>query len=203
MTSEEEKKISILTDQILMLSDEGRGKLISTLSDEEKDKLIIELRNRGYTYREIAPLLNVGPNQISKAIKKHQGIENQPAMNIRAFKMFEDGKKPIEVAIALQIGKEETLKYYDEYLNLKGLEVLIEAKNKLGNDFVSIIDLLKEMISSISLENIKEALRIAGKTSEAEDYLIITEMGRDRQIKAVEKLALVFSQLQKDTAIAK
>ena len=84
----------------------------------------------------------------------------------------------------------------------KDKRILIEARNKLGNDFVPVIDLLKEMISSISLENIKEALRIAGKTNVAEDYLIITEISRDREIAAIKKLNLVYDQLQNGIAIA-
>jgi hypothetical protein len=202
MVSEEEKKISMLADEILMLSKEEKGKLVLMLSKEEKGKLIIELRKRGYTYSEIADLLHVNPNQISEAIKKGQGVENQPAMNICAFKMFVEEKKPIDVAIDLKISTEETLKYYREYLHLKAEGQLLDVRDKLGCDLVPFIELFKEMKSQFSLENIKEALRIAGETDKIEAYLAMTEVDMERKVKVVEKLNLVNNQLQTDIPIA-
>jgi hypothetical protein len=184
-----------------MSSKEEKGN--SRLSKEEKEKLVLKLLKENKMNREITHLAGVSPNFISNTIKKSEGVENQPSINNQAFKMFEEGMQPINVSIGLQIRAEETQKYHREYQNLKAEGELPKVRDILGKDLVPFVNLFREMRSVFSLERIKEALMIADNIDKAYSDLALIEMDTERKIKAVEKLALEYSKLQNDTAIAK
>ena len=50
--------------------------------------------------------------------------------------MFKNGDSPIDVAIALHLSNEETLRYYKEYLQLTGHYRLLKIAEELGGNFV-------------------------------------------------------------------
>ena len=52
--------------------------------------------------------------------------------------MFEDGKQPVDVCIALQINFEEARQYCHEYRLLRGEEDLPKVSDILGRDLVTI-----------------------------------------------------------------
>ena len=184
-----------------MTSKEEKGN--SRLSKEEKEKLVLKLLKENKTWRQITHLAGVSPNFISNTIKKSEGVESQPPINIQAIKMFKKGMQPDDVTIALQIGPEETLKYHGQYQRLKGQEEIPMVIDRLGDDFVPFVDLFREMRSVFSLERIKEALRIADNMDKAYSDLVLSEMDAERKIKEVEKLSLEYNKLQNDTASAK
>ena len=92
----------------------------SMLSKLEIEKEIIRLLSEGKTYREISKILHVSPTQISAVRKKYEGSTNEPSIQRQAYKLFLKGRRPIEVAIALGIGDEQTTKLWKEYLELSG-----------------------------------------------------------------------------------
>jgi len=175
----------------------------SRLSKEEKEKLVIKLLKENKTYREITHLAGVSPNFISNTIKKSEGVESQPPVNIQAIKMFEEGKRPVDVTIALQIDPEETSQYHGQYQRLTGLEELPKIMDILRDDLVPFIDFFKEMRSEFSLDRIKDAYEIATEMDKAITSLAIVQIEKERELKAVEKLSLEYSKLQNDTASAK
>lgn len=175
----------------------------SMLSDAEQEKLVIKLLKENKTYRQITQIAGANPKQISNIKKNFKGIKNQPPVNIQAFKMFEEGKRPIAVAIAIEIGTEETLKYYNEYLHLKAEEDLLKARDILGKDLVPFVNIFKEMGSIFSLEIIKEAFSIAEKKEDAIATLTILEMDKERELKAVEKLIRERNELRNDISVGK
>src|ERR671914_1792719 len=106
------------------------------LSKEEKERRIIDLYyNRGKTTREIVEELRVSPNYVSAVLKKHEEEENAAAVSkikdeqqenktsreVASFKLFSEGKNPIEVAIELKLSEEEVTQFYKGFLKLKGL----------------------------------------------------------------------------------
>ena len=98
------------------------------LSKLEIEKEIIRLLNEGKTYREISKILHVSPTQISAAKKKFEGTDTALGIQTKAYKMFLEGKRPIDVAISLKTDKDETTKLWKEYLQLTGEHKTAKSK---------------------------------------------------------------------------
>ena len=98
------------------------------LSQFEKEKEIIRLVEEGKTYPQISKELHVSPTQICAAKKKVVGSNIEPSFQTKAYKMFLKGKRPIDVAIALKIDKDETTKLWKEYLQLTGEHKTAKSK---------------------------------------------------------------------------
>ena len=175
----------------------------TTLSDAEKEKLIIKLLSENKSWNKITQLLHVSPNTISNVNKKNKGIKNQPPVDIQALKMFEDGKQPVDVCIALQINFEEARQYCHEYRLLRGEEDLPKVSDILGRDLVTFVDLFRKMMSVFSLELIKDAFRIAEKKEDAIATLTIIEWDKEREQKALEKLKQERIEILKNISVAK
>ena len=184
-----------------MASEEENEK--SILSKEEQEKWVIKYLKEGKTYRKITDLTGATSPQIRKIKKKLEGIVEQPPISIRAFKLFKEGMQPDDVAIGLQIGSEETLKYYREFQHLKAEEVLLQVRDKLGKDLLPFVDLFREMSCVFSLEHIKEALRIADNMDKAYSNLALLEMDMERTQKAVEKLNREYSEMKEMVSVTK
>ena len=97
----------------------------------EIENEIIRLLQEGKTYREISKILHVSPTQISAALKKFEGTNTEPSIQTKAYKMFLKGKRPIDVAIALGIGDEQTTKLWKEFLELSGHYRLLKIGEEL------------------------------------------------------------------------
>jgi chromosome segregation ATPase len=105
------------------------------LTKAEKERRVVELYEEGKTYREITREVRISPGDISDIIKRHTGelqgtvkpqnaLQKPETIDTRAFKLFEEGKTPVKVAIELDLRSDEVTKLYTEYLKLKGLEEL-------------------------------------------------------------------------------
>ncbi len=106
------------------------------LNKEQKERRVIDLYyNQGKTTREIVEELRVSPNYVSAVLKKHEEEENAAAVSkikheqqeiktskeVASFKLFSEGKNPIEVAIELKLSEEEVTQFYKGFMKLKGL----------------------------------------------------------------------------------
>jgi flagellar biosynthesis GTPase FlhF len=98
----------------------------------EREKQVLGLYNQGKSTREIAKILRMSLRDISLILKKSQvnhGIaitatDNNKSSNeksTQAYRLFEEGKKPVEVAIQLGLSEKEATRYYKEYWKLKRL----------------------------------------------------------------------------------
>ena len=96
-----------------------------TLTREERESLVIDLLNKCTPIREIAKQAGLSFRDIG-AIKKKaeeekeakQGQAQQIFASTQAYKLFSEGKSPVQVAIALNIREPEVVKFYVEYWNL-------------------------------------------------------------------------------------
>lgn len=118
------------------------------LTRTEKEKRVIELYEQGYTYRAIAKEVHLSPGSISSIIKKHTGeqgpekVEQQKRhgqgqeqiIDTKVFKLFEEGKTPIQVAIDLNLPSVEVTRLQGEYWRLKGLHELDQLYEEIGDD---------------------------------------------------------------------
>jgi transposase len=106
------------------------------ISKEEKARRIIDLYyNQGKTFQEIAKEVKVSPNFINAVLKKYEEEENAAAVSkikheqqeiktskeVASFKLFSEGKNPIEVATELKLSEKEVAQFYNGFLKLKGL----------------------------------------------------------------------------------
>ena len=137
---------------------------------EDRRKRVIDLYfNQHKTYAEIAEIEHISPRDIHAIVKEekdrrlqYQHQQQQEEISSKAYKLFSEGKKPVEVAIALNLREPEATKYYREYWRLKRLDKLIfiykETNGKLG-PFLKIYRLIKE--KGMSIDQVVNAVDIA------------------------------------------
>jgi uncharacterized protein YerC len=101
-------------------------KYMTILTRQERERLVLDLYNKGKTYREISKEARISPRDIGVILnkvveeKKTEGLREQGQDNIdlenqnqeqkqhlslstQAYKLFSDRKTPLEVAIALNL----------------------------------------------------------------------------------------------------
>jgi hypothetical protein len=106
------------------------------LNKFEKQERVLQLHRQGKTIREISKEAHMAFRDISKIIKAYEKksrlgniIENKDinknhhikklSTGNRAFKLFLKNKKPVEVAIELNISYQEVDKYWSQFLKLE------------------------------------------------------------------------------------
>jgi hypothetical protein len=104
------------------------------ITREEIDRLIIELYEAKKPYRVIAKEARVSPGYICSVIRRYRGEpekeekqqqqENELTIDTKVFKLFEEGKGPVQVAIDLNLPSTEVTRLQQEYWRLKGLQML-------------------------------------------------------------------------------
>ena len=94
--------------------------------------------------------------------QKYKDKQQQEELSSKAYKLFSEGNRPIEVAIALNLGQPEVSKLYRDYWKLKRLNQLNsiyqETNGKLGL-FLKLYRLIKER--GMTIENVVNAVEIA------------------------------------------
>jgi hypothetical protein len=93
---------------------------------DEKKNLVIQFHQEGKTQREIAQLAHMSIRDISKIIRKFEGISSEEkSKETLALDLFYQGKKPIEVAIELNLNAQKVSNLYKDYLKLEGFYELV------------------------------------------------------------------------------
>ena len=119
----------------------------------QREGRVLELYDQGKNTREIAKELRMSLRDIGFILKKGQvnhGIvtimgdgnnsnnNNKPANEkaTQAYRLFSEGKKPVEVAIQLSLSEKQATRYYTEYWRLKRLyglyHIYQESKGNLS-----------------------------------------------------------------------
>jgi DNA-binding CsgD family transcriptional regulator len=102
---------------------------MTILTRQEKERLVLELYNLGKTYREISKEARISPRDIgiivnrkvkekTEGIKQEDNIGSDKNLNqeqeqqhsspsTQAYKLFSEGKTPIQVAIALNLSQRQ------------------------------------------------------------------------------------------------
>jgi hypothetical protein len=156
-------------------------KLKMVLTRQEKEKLIEDLYNQGKTYQQIArearvsvrdikPVLEKAEKEKEKELGAQEGKENsskshqlqKPSVASQAYRLFSEGKTPIEVAVELNIEEKEVTKYYREHWKLKGLYRLNQIYEDNKEDIAYIIRLRRKMkAAGIGTEQAVNLIKIA------------------------------------------
>jgi hypothetical protein len=126
------------------------------LSKTEKEQRVIELYQQGKTIREIAHEVHMSFADIGAIERKVTGLQdddgkskeqqdNIPHTNLskdaQAFALFSDGKKPIEVAIRLDLGANKVDRLYQQFWKLEGLYQLTLVHKEIRRYLPSFLNL--------------------------------------------------------------
>ena len=149
------------------------------LNKFEKEKRVIELHKQGKTIRQIAPEVHMSFRDISKKIKNYdkklklQQTKNEEnnllnqkikksSISSQAYKLFLDGKNPVQVAIDLQLDYEKVRKYWTEFLRLNNMKKLynIYIENEFHLDYLFKIYYFM-LTNNISIKDTENVLRNA------------------------------------------
>src|SRR6188472_1378008 len=101
----------------------------------ERERHVIELYDQGKSTRDIAKELRMSLRDISSILRKNQVSHGLPfpiidnnnnnkspnQKSTQAYKLYSEGKKPVEVAIQLGLPERQATKYCREYWELEGL----------------------------------------------------------------------------------
>jgi predicted transcriptional regulator len=120
----------------------------------ERERHVLELYDQGKSTREIAKELRISLRDISTILRTNQvnhGIatimddgnnssnNNNKSPNqksTQAYKLFSEGRKPVDVAIQLSLSEKEATRYFTEYWKLKRLynlyDIYQESKENLS-----------------------------------------------------------------------
>jgi hypothetical protein len=111
------------------------------IKEEEKRRIIDLHFNRGMTIRELSRIMGKSSHDITPVTKEHrirlaqnyalangeqndiiQCDQDRVIPNIKAYKLFDEGKNPIEVAIELNLPGPQVQQFYIEYLNMRRMQ---------------------------------------------------------------------------------
>ena len=144
------------------------------LSNVEKEKLVIDLYyNQRKNVRQIAQEARISFREIGTILKKKEAaavngdgggngngirvaMDNQQQQlgngsshfnqkSTQAYKLFSEGKKPVEVAVQLRLSEKEATRYYTEYWRLKRLNQLYEIYPQIRCYLPSFLNLHKAL----------------------------------------------------------
>ncbi len=103
----------------------------SNTTRDQKEQYVIQLYTEGKIFKEIARLTHMSFRDIGAIIKRHkeeiEGQNGQPSdhdvepksKESKAFKLFSEGKSPVEVVVALDLPSDEIRQYIVNFGNFK------------------------------------------------------------------------------------
>ena len=141
------------------------------ITDERKKRVIDLYFNEHKTYAEIAEIEHISPRDIHTIIKeeqarrqKYQHQQQEQELSSKAYKLFSEGKRPVQVAITLNLGEPEVTKLYREYWKLKRLHKLNSIYEEIGDDIRHIIELYRRAKKEgLGIEHIVKLLQLANE----------------------------------------
>lgn len=126
------------------------------LNKKEKEELVAKLYQDGKPIREIARQAHLSFGTIGKIIRRINRLDNDEIMSndmrgkskeTQALNLFLHGKRPVDVAIELDLSSIEVENILQEYWVLNGLDelalVYLEIKNHLGL-FLNLFHIMKK-----------------------------------------------------------
>jgi DNA repair exonuclease SbcCD ATPase subunit len=140
------------------------------LTDERKKRVIDLCFNQRKTYAEIAEIERMSPRDINAIIKeekarrqKYKDQQQQQEMSSKAYKLFSEGKRPVEVAVALNLGQPQVTKLYREYWMLRGLDKLNTIYKETNGKLGPFLKLYRQLIKQrgMSIDQVANAVEIA------------------------------------------
>jgi hypothetical protein len=160
--------------------------------DEEEKRRIIDLHfNQGITIRGVCRIMGKSSHDITPVTKEHriklaknyalangeqsevmQHEQDRVIPNVKAYKLFEEGKSPLEVAAELNLPGPQVQQYYIEYWNMRKMHRLVtiyhENQDSMGY-FLKLFRLGKE--KGVTPEQILNLIQMADSIHKLQDKL--------------------------------
>jgi hypothetical protein len=189
------------------------------LSRTEKEQRVIELYQQGKTISEIAQDIHMSFADMGSIIRKVRGLhddgkskeqQDMPSTSAlskdtQAFALFSEGRKPIEVAIKLDLGADVADKLYQQFWRLEGLYQLNMVYKEIRRYLPSFLNLFKIMKQQkmMTEQDVVDALKFGKELPHLKDQfqLLVEEMNSLEYRR--NGLRAVLSALQKQIAAAK
>src|SRR5215467_14097167 len=123
------------------------------MNREEREEQVILLYKEGRTFKDIAKKMHISFRDIGAIINKaklqverergYTNDEEPKSPESKAFKMFSEGKSPVEVAIALDQPGDRVWSMYREYWELTGRYKLAQIYDEARYDLSNLLRLHK------------------------------------------------------------
>jgi hypothetical protein len=145
------------------------SKYVMISTREEKERLVLDLYNQGKSTREISEEARMSFRDIgailNKAIEEKETNKEQAekmSQSTQAYKLFSEGKSPVQVAIALNIREPEVAKFYVEYWKLVQLHSLNWVYEQVKDDIRYFVKLyISAKVARMGVEQVVNLLKIA------------------------------------------
>ena len=142
---------------------------MQVLNKHDKEELVKKLHHEGKTMREIASTAHMSFGDIGKIIHRVDGTSSDAELRSKtkatqALYMFNIGKKPIDVAIELDLPESEVCDLQAEFWALNQLYDLLLVYQELKHHFDLFFELFKLLKCNKMLgkKHISKLLRYAG-----------------------------------------
>jgi transposase len=122
------------------------------LNKKEKEELVVKLHQENKTIRQIAEIVHMSFKDIGTIIRRINGTDNDEYIDTKlenksketkALWLFEQKKRPIDVAVELDLPYGEVIDLQLEYWALKELYDLPLVYHELKHEFDSFFKLFK------------------------------------------------------------
>jgi flagellar motility protein MotE (MotC chaperone) len=192
------------------------------LSRVEKEQRVIELYKQGRSIREIAHEVHMSFAGIGSIIRKVTGLQGDDdgkskeqqdkaptttllSKDSQAFALFSEGKKPIEVAIKLDLKADVVDKLYQQFWRLEGLDQLNQVYKEIRRYLPSFLKLFKLMKQQkmMTEQDVVEALKFGKELPQLkEQFLLLVDEIENLEYKKNNSKS-VLSALQNQISAAK
>jgi archaellum component FlaC len=160
--------------------------------DEEERRRIVDLYfNQGKTIREVCRIMGKSSHDITPVTKEHrirlaqnyalanekhsniiQLEQDKVIPNVKAYRLFDGGKSPLEVADELNLPGPQVQQYYGEYLNMRRMHNLVTIYHENQDSieyFLKLFRLGKE--KGVTPEQIMNLVQMADSIHKLQDKL--------------------------------
>jgi hypothetical protein len=139
------------------------------LTREEKERFVLDLYNQGKSTRQIAEearmsFRDIGAilDKVEEEKKTNKEQAEKVSQSTQAYKLFFEGKSPVQVAIALNIREPEVVKFYVEYWNLVQHHSLSRIYEEIKDGIGYFVRLyISAKVARMGLEQVVKVLEIA------------------------------------------
>jgi len=165
---------------------------MTILTRKQKERLVADLYfNQNETYREISRLTRTYPREIKKILERASAeneSEHSLSKQAQAYKMFNEGKTPMEVAITLDLPEPEVTRLYKESWNLKQIgdlnQIYLETRGNLAL-FLMLHNLAKTQ--GFTTEHIVSLIRVANYDLPALEHRVTNLKSEVESLEATKK----------------
>jgi hypothetical protein len=171
------------------------------LNRKETEDLIVDLYyHQNKTYREIRQIVRKSPRDIKVILNKVEPERSSLSIPAQAYKLYSEGKTPIEVAIILNIREPEATQFNLEYWKLSQLHSLNRIYQETNGNISPLVELHRlTRAAGLTTEHVIRLLRMANN-----DLLLIEQKCQDLKREAADitaknlNAARTFQQLSND-----